>query len=85
MCHIVTALLGIANQEKTDLGYIFSPGSCTDKKKKKFLINKEVQKGSVAKSYMAKASSYMTKTKYLSISSYIMKPFLIYDFATDPI
>ncbi len=29
------------------------------------------------------ASSYMTK--YLRISSYIRKPFLIYDFATAPI
>jgi hypothetical protein len=54
--------------------------TCTDKKENKvFLIYKEIQKGAVAT-----ASSYMTK--YLRISSYIMKPFiLIYDFATVPI
>ncbi len=39
--------------------------------------------GSVAKSYVTTASSYMVK--YLRISSHIRKPFLIYDFATDPI
>ncbi len=49
----------------------------TDKKEKKiFLIYKEIQKASVKKSYMI---------KYLHISSYIRKPFLIFDFATDPI
>jgi hypothetical protein len=69
-------------RKKSTFVTFFSPRSCTDKKKI-FLINKEVQKGSVAKSYMAEAYSYMTK--YLSVSSYIRKPFLIYDFATDPI
>jgi hypothetical protein len=46
----------------------------TDKKEKWiFLIYEEIQKGSVAKSYM---------TKYFRISSYFFwKPFLIYDFA----
>jgi hypothetical protein len=62
MCHIETAFLEIADYEKTDLYYIFSPGSCTDKKESNiFLINKEVKKGSVAKSYMAEASSYKIK------------------------
>ncbi len=39
--------------------------------------------GAVAESYMTNGSSYMTK--YLRISSYIRKPFLIYGFATAPI
>ncbi len=45
----------------------------------------EIQKGSGAKSYiwLTASSSYMVKN--LRISSYIRKPFLIYDFATDPI
>jgi hypothetical protein len=48
----------------------------TDKKENTiFLIYKEIQKGAVAKSYI---------TKYLRFSSYIRKPFLIYDFATAP-
>jgi hypothetical protein len=48
----------------------------TGKKENKiFLIYKEIQKGAVAKSYM---------TIYLHFSSYIRKPFLIYDFATAP-
>jgi hypothetical protein len=56
----------------------------TDKKNQIFHIYKKIQEGSVAKSYVANsASSYMVK--YLRISSYIRKPFLIYDFATDPI
>ncbi len=49
----------------------------TDKKEKKiFLIYKEIHTGSGAKSYM---------TKYLRISSYIRKPFLIYDYAPDTV
>jgi hypothetical protein len=52
------------------------------KRKSNFLINKEIENGAVAKSYITKASSYMGK--YLRISSYIRKPFLIYDFATAP-
>ncbi len=62
------------------------PLNCTVKKEKKiFLIHREIQKGAVAKSYMTKkASPYMTK--YLPIfSSYITKPFLIYDFAPNPV
>ncbi len=46
----------------------------TDKKEKKFLIYKEI---------WPTASAYVTK--YLSISSYIRKSFLIYDFATAPL
>jgi hypothetical protein len=53
----------------------------TDKKENQnFLIYKEIQSGAIAKSYMTNASSYMGK--YLRISSYIRKPFHIYDFAT---
>jgi hypothetical protein len=43
-----------------------------------FFIYKEIQKGAVAMSYMTKG------TKYLRNSSYLRKPFLIYDFATAP-
>jgi hypothetical protein len=53
------------------------------KKIKIFLIYKEIQNGALAKSYKTNASSYMRK--YLNISSYIRKPFLIYDFATAPL
>jgi hypothetical protein len=53
-------------------------GMNTDKKENQiFLIYKEIQSGAVKT-----ASSYMDK--YLRISSYIRKPFLIYDFATAP-
>jgi hypothetical protein len=53
----------------------------TDKKeRKKFLTFKEIQKGAVAKSYMT--NGLLIYDKYLHISSYIRKPFLIYDFAT---
>jgi hypothetical protein len=66
---------------------IISLCTCTDKKEnQKFLIDKEIQSGAVAKSYMTRltASSYMGK--FLHISSYcIRKPFLIYDFATAPL
>jgi hypothetical protein len=56
----------------------------TDTKENQILlIYKEIQSGTVAKSYMTTASSYMGK--YLRISSHIRKPFLIYDFAPDPI
>jgi hypothetical protein len=58
---------------------LLTPSKHTNKKEdKNFCISKEIQKGSVAT-----ASSYMAK--HLLISSYInRKPFLIYDFATDP-
>jgi hypothetical protein len=46
-------------------------------------IYKEIQNGAVAKSYMINGSSNMGK--YLRISSYIRKPFLIYDLATAPL
>jgi hypothetical protein len=58
----------------------------TDKKENQiFLTYKEIQNGAVAKSYMTNgpASSYMGK--YLHISSYIRKPFLMHDFATAPL
>ncbi len=57
----------------------------TDKKENQtFLIYKEIQSGTVAKSNMTlTASSYMEK--YFRISSCIRKPFLIYDFATAPL
>jgi hypothetical protein len=46
---------------------------------------KKIQKGSIAtKSYMTNGLLiYMVK--YLRIASYIRKPFLLCDFATDPI
>ncbi len=42
-----------------------------------------MQNGAVAKSYMT--NGLLIMGKYLSISSYIRKPFLIYDFATAPL
>ncbi len=48
-----------------------------------FLKCKEIQNGAVAKSYMTNVLLYIGK--YLRISSYIRKPFLIYDFATAPL
>jgi hypothetical protein len=57
----------------------------TDKKENKiFLIYKEIQSGAVAKSYMTNGLLIYTG-KYLRISSYIRKPFLIYYFATAPL
>jgi hypothetical protein len=57
----------------------------TDKKENQiFLIYKEIQNGAVAKSYMTKGLLIYCIVKYLRISSYIRKPFLIYDFATAP-
>ncbi len=56
----------------------------TDKNENKiFLTPKEIQNGAVAKSYMT--NGLLIIGKYLRISSYIRKPFLIYDFATAPI
>jgi hypothetical protein len=57
----------------------------TDKKENQiFLIYEKIQNGAVAKSCMTSvmASSYMYMGKYLRISSYSSKPFLIYYFAT---
>ncbi len=60
------------------------PGQYTDKKENKiFFINKEIHKGSVAKSYMT--YDLLFDGSIFAFSSYIRKPFLIYDFATDPI
>jgi hypothetical protein len=57
----------------------------TDKKENQiFLIDKEIQNGEVANSNMTNGLLiYMGK--YLRISSYVRKPFLIYDFATAPL
>jgi hypothetical protein len=53
----------------------------TDKKENQiFLVYKEIQNGAVAKSYITNGL-----LKYLHISSYIRKPFLIYAFATAPL
>ncbi len=66
------------------IGPVLDPRPCTDIKGKKiFLIYKEIQRDRVQSHLWLTASSYMVK--YLSISSYIRKPFLIYDFAPDPI
>ncbi len=59
-------------------------GYCTDKKEDKiFLVYKEIQPDRVQSHIWLTASSYIVK--YFRISSYIRKPFLIYDFAHDPI
>ncbi len=51
--------------------------------KKHFLIYKEIQVDRVPSHIWLTASSYMVK--YLRISLYIRNPFLIYNFAPDPI
>ncbi len=57
----------------------------TDQKENKiFLIYKEIQKGTVAKSYMTNGLLIQYTVKYWCDFSYIRKPFLIYDFATVP-
>jgi hypothetical protein len=57
----------------------------TDKKENQiFLIYREIQSGAVAKSYMTNGLLIYGE-KYFRISSYIRKPFLIYDFATAPL
>jgi hypothetical protein len=53
------------------------------KEKQVFLIYKEIQSAAVAKSYMT--NGLLIYGKYLRISSYIRKPFLIYDFANAPL
>jgi hypothetical protein len=55
----------------------------TDKKENQiFLIYKEIQSGGVAQSYMTNG---LLIYREICISSYIRKPFLIYDFATAPL
>jgi hypothetical protein len=46
-------------------------------------IYKEIQKGAVAKSYMTNGSPYPGLKNWF-ISSYIRKPFLLFDFTTAP-
>jgi hypothetical protein len=59
---------------------------CTDKKENQiFLIYKEIQGVAVAKSFMTNGLLIQYMGKYLRISSYIRKPFPIYDFATAPL
>ncbi len=56
----------------------------TDKKGNTiFLICKEIQRDRVQSHMWLMAPSYMVK--YLRLSSHIRKPFIIYDFAPDPI
>jgi hypothetical protein len=55
----------------------------TDKNKNEiFLIYKEIQMGSVAKSYMRKG--FLNMRKYANIDPYMRRPSVIYDFATAP-
>jgi hypothetical protein len=59
------------------------PGLCTDKKEKKILlIYKEVQMGSVAKSYMRKG--LLIYEEMLKYSTIFEEAVVIYDCATDP-
>ncbi len=67
-------------------GQVLSCKYCALKKNQVFLIYKEIQNGAVAKScYMTNGLLIQYMGKYLRISSYIRKPFLIYDFATTPL
>ncbi len=55
--------------------------SYTEKKENQsFLIYEDIQSGAVAKSYMT--NGLLIYGEYLSISSYIRKPFLIHDCST---
>jgi hypothetical protein len=59
---------------------------CTTIANQIFPIYNEIQNGAVAKSYMTNGLLiYGYMGKYLHTSSYIRKPFLIYDFATAPL
>jgi hypothetical protein len=58
---------------------------CTDKKENQnFSIYKEIQNGAVAKSCITSGLLIYGEI-FFPISSYIGKPFLIYDFATAPL
>jgi hypothetical protein len=65
----------------------YMPKLYTDKKDKKIsLYILWNSKGSGAKLYMTnELLIYGEEKKYLGISSYIKKPFLIYEYAPDPI
>jgi hypothetical protein len=57
----------------------------TDKKENEiFLIYKEIQMGSVAKSYMRNGFLILYMRKCANISPYRRRPLVIYDFAIDP-
>ncbi len=67
---------------------IFSFKSSTLLKKKTqiFLIYKEIQNGAIVKSYMTNGLLiYGEIFAHFPQSSYIRKPFFIYDFATAPL
>jgi hypothetical protein len=67
-----------------NLRYWITKVALIKKEKKIFLISKEIQRDRVQSHiWLTGASSYMVK--YLRISSYMKKPFPIYDFAPDPI
>jgi len=55
------------------------------KKIKIFLKNKEIQRDRVQSHIWPRASSYMVEYLRISSYAYVRKPFLIFDFAPDPI
>jgi hypothetical protein len=62
----------------------YIPATALIKKEKKiFVVYKEIPNGSVAESYMT--NGLLIYGEILRISSYIRKPFLIFDFATAPL
>jgi hypothetical protein len=69
-------------QQKAYFTFVLLDEEYTVKKEKK--IYKGIQKGSGAKSYMTNDLLIYCMVKYLRISSYIRKPFLIYDFEVEP-
>jgi hypothetical protein len=69
-----------------ELSIVLSIVLYTDRKENKiFLLYKDIQNGAVEESYMTNGLLIQYMGKYLRISSYIRKPFLIYDFATAPL
>jgi hypothetical protein len=63
-----------------------SEEACTVKKENQiFLIYKEIQSGAVAKSYMRKGFLIYDEMRKYTISPYMRRPLVIYDFATAPL
>jgi hypothetical protein len=80
-------IFSVSNEDiKLQINFMFTSLPALIKKQSNFPdIYKEFQKGSVAKSYMTNRLLIYCMIKYLRVSSYIRKPFLIYDFTSDPI
>ncbi len=71
---------GNANIGLEEWNFVADDNNYTDKKEKKISLNyKEIHRDRV------QSHIWLTASLYMGISSYIKKPFLIYDFAPAPI